>query len=254
MLGYDRYGMPVVARIFRPGATRVVVVGGLRTAHLVAFRALALGARIDVRTRRWAAWSGFADDAGAPPHAITVTPDAAAVPPWAAGVGTPDVAFRGSTHSGPGSNGAGTPLRPTLTIVDAATRALVAAARRSPNGSQPTGDRDQGWVTTPQAAPQTRSGSPPQRTGHGGRSTPRWHATVTIRDELTEADKGLLTAADLVVLDAIGPDEAKLVRDVFDVEVDHLGHDTVALIGRGHPPTWATLAPTPIERSRHNTE
>ncbi|HEV7710525.1 MAG TPA: hypothetical protein VGP16_20185 [Asanoa sp.] len=201
-------------------------MGGLRTAQLFVIRALALGALVDVRTRRWAAWSGFADEVTAPTRNIIVTPDVAAIPDWA----TPSPGGGAPTAARPG-----TPLRPTLTIIDAATRTL-GAAQRLPQASDPATERhvDRGGATPGNSA--------------------RWHAVVTVRDELTSADTGLLTAADLVMIQTLRPDEANLVADTFGLadaagHLTGLGDEMVALVGSDQPLRWARLATTPIERS-----
>ncbi|WP_203784008.1 hypothetical protein [Asanoa ferruginea] len=222
VLGYDRHGIPVVAKIFRPAPTRIVVVAGLRTAQLVAIRALALGAQVDVRTRRWAAWSGFADEVTAPTRNIVVTPDAAAIPDWASPSLNGGMPTRMASTTPPG-----TPLRPTLTIVDAATRGL-----RPANGPGTDRPADQGSATPPG-------------------NTRGWHATIIVRDELTSADTPLLTTADLVMLQNLRPGEANLVADTFALEgqLTGLGDEIVAMIATGQPLRWAALAPTPVERS-----
>ncbi|MBB2945060.1 type VII secretion protein EccE [Actinoplanes lutulentus] len=57
MLGRSRQGRPVLIRPFRPEPTRMVLVGTTRCAQLIAFRALAVGARVLVSTDRPAAWA-----------------------------------------------------------------------------------------------------------------------------------------------------------------------------------------------------
>ncbi|WP_433828056.1 type VII secretion protein EccE [Actinoplanes sp. CA-015351] len=57
MLGRSRQGRPVLIRPFRPEPTRTVLVGTTRCAQLIAFRALAVGARVLVSTDRPAAWA-----------------------------------------------------------------------------------------------------------------------------------------------------------------------------------------------------
>ncbi|MGA8118192.1 MAG: hypothetical protein WCA46_31560, partial [Actinocatenispora sp.] len=59
LLGRDRQEKPVIVRFFRPEPTRATSVGGIWLARLVAFRALALGARIVLFTSRPAAWERF---------------------------------------------------------------------------------------------------------------------------------------------------------------------------------------------------
>ncbi|WP_203717493.1 hypothetical protein [Asanoa siamensis] len=121
VLGYDRHGAPIVVRLHRVGGTRIVVVAGLATAQVLALRGLALGARLDVRTRRWAAWHGFAEEAAGAVDTVTVTPDAAPLQHWPApGNASAYAARPHGTASGP-AEGA-TPMHPRLTVLDVSTR------------------------------------------------------------------------------------------------------------------------------------
>ncbi|MFE7869856.1 hypothetical protein ACFUYE_05845 [Micromonospora humida] len=59
VLGADRRRAAVTIRLFRPEPTRVALVGGVWAGQLVAFRALALGARVVVLTTEPTTWAGF---------------------------------------------------------------------------------------------------------------------------------------------------------------------------------------------------
>ncbi|WP_194823193.1 hypothetical protein, partial [Micromonospora sp. S-DT3-3-22] len=59
VLGADRRRAAVTIRLFRPEPTRVALVGGVWAGQLVAFRALALGARVIVVTADPTTWAGF---------------------------------------------------------------------------------------------------------------------------------------------------------------------------------------------------
>ncbi|PZG01332.1 type VII secretion protein EccE [Micromonospora deserti] len=96
MVGANRHGGAVAIRLFRPENTRVMLVGGVRAAQLVALRALALGARVVVQTARPASWEPFVRGVGAPGGTIPV------LPPGRPVGGEP-----------------GSPLRPLLVVVDA---------------------------------------------------------------------------------------------------------------------------------------
>ncbi|MEV4351796.1 type VII secretion protein EccE [Actinoplanes sp. NPDC049596] len=74
MLGRNRHGNPVVARLFRPEQTRALLVGGVRCAQLVVLRAMALGARVMVQTARPRAWEPFVRGAAVPGESIAVVP------------------------------------------------------------------------------------------------------------------------------------------------------------------------------------
>jgi type VII secretion protein EccE len=86
MLGRNRSGEPVVARLFRPEQTRVLLVGGVRCAQLIALRAMALGARVMVQTTRPQAWEPFVRGAAVPGESIAVVAPGRAVqvPPGSA--------------------------------------------------------------------------------------------------------------------------------------------------------------------------
>ncbi|GAB3964952.1 type VII secretion protein EccE [Plantactinospora veratri] len=74
MLGANRHGAAVVARLFRAETTRVVLIGGVRAAQLIALRAMALGARIVVQTARPRAWEPFVRGASGPGSPIAMIP------------------------------------------------------------------------------------------------------------------------------------------------------------------------------------
>ncbi|WP_433315213.1 type VII secretion protein EccE [Micromonospora sp. CA-269861] len=96
MVGTNRHGRAVTVRLFRPESTRVLLVGGVRAAQLVALRALALGALVVVQTARPRAWEPFVRGVGAPGGTIPLLPPGRAV-----------------------ADGVGTALRPLLLVVDA---------------------------------------------------------------------------------------------------------------------------------------
>jgi hypothetical protein len=75
VIGQDRRSGPVPVRLFRPDrATNAVLVGSIRAALLVAFRALGSGARVVVRTGRPQTWSAFGNQVGADPERFAVVP------------------------------------------------------------------------------------------------------------------------------------------------------------------------------------
>lgn len=59
VLGWGQDKQPVMVRLFRDEPTRVTLVGGIWISRIVAFRALALGARLAVFTSRPELWRGF---------------------------------------------------------------------------------------------------------------------------------------------------------------------------------------------------
>ena len=114
MIGRNQSGGAVLLRLFRPEPTRALLVGGLTGAQMVAFRSMAVGARVLVRTTRPQAWEPFVRGAAVPGESITVLPP-----------GRPFDAPAGSVR------------HPVLTILDTGT---------TPAGPEP--DRDAGWRTS----------------------------------------------------------------------------------------------------------
>ncbi|GGM21511.1 type VII secretion protein EccE [Micromonospora yangpuensis] len=96
MVGANRHGGAVTVRVFRAEHTRIVLVGGIRGAQLVVLRAMALGARVVVRTARPRLWEPFVRAVGSPGGTIPLLPPGRSVD----GV-------------------AGSPLRPSLVVIDA---------------------------------------------------------------------------------------------------------------------------------------
>lgn len=80
MVGTNRHGAPVLARLFRAEPTRVMLIGGVPSAQLIAMRALALGARLVVQTARPYAWEPFIRGVSTPGETIAVIPPGRPVP------------------------------------------------------------------------------------------------------------------------------------------------------------------------------
>lgn len=97
VLGVNRHGEPVSARLFRYEPTRAMLAGSLASAQLVAMRALALGAQVVVQSARPYAWEPFVRGVSAPGAVVDLGPP-----------GRPS-----STLAMPGA-----PLRPQLVVVD----------------------------------------------------------------------------------------------------------------------------------------
>ncbi|MEV0267623.1 type VII secretion protein EccE [Hamadaea sp. NPDC050747] len=72
MVGPNRRREPVSVRIFRPLATRAMLVGGVQSAQLLTLRALALGARVVVQTARPPAWERFFRNLGGPNDSLAI--------------------------------------------------------------------------------------------------------------------------------------------------------------------------------------
>ncbi|MGC5017174.1 type VII secretion protein EccE [Micromonospora sp. DT47] len=96
MVGTNRHGGAVTVRLFRAEGTRLVLVGGVRAAQLLVLRAMALGARVVVQTRRPRGWEPFVRGVGNTGGGIAVIPPGRPV-----------------------GGAVGSPLRPLLLVVDA---------------------------------------------------------------------------------------------------------------------------------------
>lgn len=59
VVGRNRQGSTVTVKLFRPEPTRLMLVGGVRCAQLLAFRAMALGARLCIQTAREQEWDAY---------------------------------------------------------------------------------------------------------------------------------------------------------------------------------------------------
>jgi hypothetical protein len=80
VLGVNQHGEPVILSPFRPEPTRLVVVGSLVFAQLIAFRALGVGAEVVIQSARPDAWGTFARVTTAPHDAIRLVPPGTVVP------------------------------------------------------------------------------------------------------------------------------------------------------------------------------
>ncbi|MEV1157823.1 type VII secretion protein EccE [Micromonospora chokoriensis] len=130
MVGRNRHGGAVTVRLFRPESTRVLLVGGVRAAQLVALRALALGALVVVQTSRPRAWEPFVRGVGAPGGTIPLIPPGR---PVAEGVGSALRPLLLVVDAGPVPADAepGPPWRATLVVRDELTPADVDTLSRA---------------------------------------------------------------------------------------------------------------------------
>ena len=74
VLGRNRQGLPLAARLFDAAPTRAVLLGGVRAAQALTLRALALGAQVAVQTARPYAWEPFLRAVSLPADAIVLLP------------------------------------------------------------------------------------------------------------------------------------------------------------------------------------
>jgi hypothetical protein len=77
MVGRNRRGQPVTARLLRPEPTRAVLVGGGRAAATVVVRALALGTHVVVQTGRPESWDHLLRGVAGPADAVALAPPGA---------------------------------------------------------------------------------------------------------------------------------------------------------------------------------
>jgi hypothetical protein len=115
MVGRNRQKLPVALRLFRPKPTQMLLVGGVRCAQLLAFRALALGAQLFIQTAREQEWDGFLRRCGVGREmAAFLAPGAS--PPTVGTLARPHLVIVdvGPTM-GPGP-GVGAPWRATLVV------------------------------------------------------------------------------------------------------------------------------------------
>ncbi|MBG0565260.1 type VII secretion protein EccE [Actinoplanes aureus] len=236
MVGRNRQGRSVQARLFRPAPTLVLLVGGLPGAQLLAFRAIAAGARVLVRSTRPQAWEPFVRGAAAPGKSITVMPPNRLL----------DIP-------------AGSPLRPTLTIVDTGRAETAHPVFDEPPsaGSSVSGEPPSDVSGDPLSAASgdplfAASGDPlSAASGDPLSAADRWQTTLVVRDALGTGDLDLATRADLLVLQVLDPAEAALLGEALHLGatttyLTRMRPDMIALVNR-RTVRWATLAQTQIE-------
>ncbi|MBO0871537.1 MAG: hypothetical protein J2P15_23545, partial [Micromonosporaceae bacterium] len=74
LLGVDRDQRPVPVRFFRAEPTRITLIGGEWAGQILAFRAMALGARVVVVTVSPGPWHGFGERAAGRGERLVVVP------------------------------------------------------------------------------------------------------------------------------------------------------------------------------------
>jgi hypothetical protein len=232
VLGFDRRERPVTLRVDGGEATRVVLVGGLRCAQLLAMRLAGVGLRTVVRSPRAAAWERFARRVNEPGERLSVAPDGPASP----------------SRQLDGLRGTGLALR-----------SLVGTPRpgaRAGNGAAPPGgrrelvevaDRDAASRVTAVVILDT---SP--IAGEPAAPGERARVTVVVREELTSWDASALTWADVVILQRLTAAEADLAATALQLtgagtDLTRLRPDAVALVSRGSV-HQLRLRPTALER------
>ena len=231
MLGRNRRGQPVVARVFRPEPTRILLVGGVRCAELVVLRAMALGGRVVVQTSRPRIWEPFVRGAAAPGESIVFVPPGRAV-----------------------EIPAGSPLRPLFVVVDVGPGGGGPGGGGNPGGGggggNPGGGSGGGDNPGGGGVP---GGEPAQESGPlgGGPRGSGWQATLVVRDEFGPADMDAASRADLLLLQPLRAEEANLIGTALGLGdtaswLTRIRPDMVGLVSR-RVVRWAALAQTATE-------
>ncbi|MEV1018317.1 type VII secretion protein EccE [Micromonospora sp. NPDC049801] len=130
LVGTNRQGGAVTVRLFRPEGTRVLLLGGVRTAQLVALRAMALGALVVVQTARPRAWEPFVRGVGAPGGTIPLIPPGRPVAE-SAGAALRPLLLVVDTGAVPAETEPGPAWRATLVVRDELTPADVDTLTRA---------------------------------------------------------------------------------------------------------------------------
>ncbi len=117
MVGRNRQKLPVALRLFRSKPTQMLLVGGVRCAQLLAFRALALGARLFIQTAREQEWDAFLRRCGVGREMAAFLPPGAS-PPVPGTLAQPHLVIVDVGPTMEPAPGAGAPWRATLVIRD----------------------------------------------------------------------------------------------------------------------------------------
>lgn len=115
MIGRNRQKLPVALRLFRAKPTQVLLVGGVRCAQLLAFRALALGARLFIHTAREQEWDAFLRRCGVGREVAAFLPPGAS-PPVPGTLAQPHLVIVDVGPTMEPAPGAGAPWRATLVV------------------------------------------------------------------------------------------------------------------------------------------
>ncbi|WP_229073866.1 hypothetical protein [Actinoplanes sp. DH11] len=130
LLGRDQQQVPVPLRIFSPGSHRIVLVGGVRAAQLLIFRAFSIGARALVVTTEQRAWAGFGERATGQHNRLTVLGgEPTSLPPGTAQ--TPSLIVHDLGVTGPATAPPLGPWSTQLTVLRQLDRPGVAALQEA---------------------------------------------------------------------------------------------------------------------------
>jgi len=115
VVGRNRQGSLVRVRLFRPEPTRLLLVGGVRCAQLLALRAMALGAHLFIQTAREPDWHGFLRQCGIGRESVSFLPPGTQPPAPTSPAHPQLVAVDTGPAMGSGAD-LGAPWRATLVI------------------------------------------------------------------------------------------------------------------------------------------
>ncbi len=116
VIGVDAAHQPVTLGVNRPTPFDVVLVGGLWTAQVIAFRTVATGARVAVETARPHVWTAMAQAAGGGQQAVTIH-EPGRVPPQGASVAGPVLIVRDCGAQPPRGRVSSAPWQSVLTLL-----------------------------------------------------------------------------------------------------------------------------------------
>lgn len=116
IIGVDGQNQPAVLGFNRPEPFDVVLVGGLWTAQVLAFRAAATGARVAIETGRPHLWANLVQVAGGGQQCMTVF-DVGRVPPQGPSVGSPVLVIRDCGMRPPRGRVSALPWQSVLTLL-----------------------------------------------------------------------------------------------------------------------------------------
>ncbi|SCG07140.1 hypothetical protein GA0115260_108472 [Streptomyces sp. MnatMP-M27] len=116
IIGVDEQNQPAVLGFNRPEPFDVVLVGGLWTAQVLAFRAAATGARVAVETGRPHLWTNLVQVAGGGQQCMTIF-DVGRVPPQGPSVGSPVLVVRDCGMRPPRGRVSALPWQSVLTLL-----------------------------------------------------------------------------------------------------------------------------------------
>ncbi|MGW0537494.1 hypothetical protein [Streptomyces sp. NPDC003032] len=116
VIGVDARGGPAVLGINRPTPYDVLLIGGLWTAQVIAFRAAATGARVAVETGRAEAWGQLVRALGAGQSGMAVH-EVGRVPPLGASAGSPVLVVRDCGMRPPRGRVVAGPWQSVLTVL-----------------------------------------------------------------------------------------------------------------------------------------